>query len=772
MSKHLLKFILTIALLSVIVPSHVFALQSTSNVITPFNDVSDSDPNAIHISNLYYQKIVDGTGEGVFSPEATLTREQFAKFVVLAFKLPLSQQNDSPFLDLENEWSIPYVATAFKSNLINGTSAETFNPTATLTREEAASIVWRWVTYKINDVQNLSITQDVSDASEWAREAVNGIMTLGLRTEGKVPNPYQSKREMTRGDAAALIDLTTRYLDYGYRSGQPTLFVPTSNVVDLKNTSYSISPIENKLVIPRTTQTDILKVGDVITFSPNDEYPLGLAKKITDIQQQANGLSLLVVDPTFAEIVEKLDISQVIDLSQSSIFIPSDAFSQPENIAWNGKGNVQILAASTSEKSNSSKSKSKLTITTEKQKLKIALKDVKYNDILIEGEVALTNPSLIVDYQWENLRLKKYHLELSAKHTGSISIKNDKFQSPKPFKYELGKFVVPIPNTPLGVSFKLEVVCKIDGSISFVISESGYMDVGVSNQGGIGNFSATSQINPAAGVELKLSGSLSLGMTLNPSIFQITTDIFGIEESLIGIKATYQDRLNMETKCYEFTSKMYSEASAKVKVKTGLMEINEDFKLYNYEKDILNSNTCSQNTSASNANKPEDPNSPSVSADVTSMDNSIFFLPYSITPDFFSVLQDSFATHEDKFQIIDNENHGMAVLLKPASSPEGLRGWRYDEFNSSGQISFTLDGKYKEVVLFAQADVQDMKMRALDENGKILKTDEYSWSGKLNKNSIKKTIIPVEGVKKLTIQAASKTKDCGWLWISGKSFLE
>lgn len=97
--------------------------------------------------------IVDGYAESgsegqEFRPEASLLRAQFAKMVCEALDVPVSPGLVSPFIDLGIDdpsalYPHQYVAALSAAGIVNGTTANTFFPYASLTRAQAVSILVR-----------------------------------------------------------------------------------------------------------------------------------------------------------------------------------------------------------------------------------------------------------------------------------------------------------------------------------------------------------------------------------------------------------------------------------------------------------------------------------------------------------------------------------------------------------------------------------------------------------------------------------------------------
>lgn len=195
---------------SLLVSSFWEASASDQPAVT-FKDVKADHPNAVYISELVQKGLIDGTGEGMFSPETSLTREQFAKMVVQVFSVPLAQTT-APFQDVSSRWSAPYVNTAYAGGLMNGVSDGVFAPEQILTRQEAAAIVWRYLASQGIAAFSGGASAAV-DADEWAKSAVSNVVGYGLRTERTSDLVYRSLSPMTRGEATALLVLSRQLLD-------------------------------------------------------------------------------------------------------------------------------------------------------------------------------------------------------------------------------------------------------------------------------------------------------------------------------------------------------------------------------------------------------------------------------------------------------------------------------------------------------------------------------------------------------------------------------
>lgn len=112
-----------------------------TNAGVTFADVK-SHPNQAAIEELASRNILKGVTKTSFSPDATMTRAQFAAVVVRALGLP--QKTVSQFTDVgAGDWCAGYVGAAYSYGIVSGTSVTRFTPGGTITRQQAAVMVAR-----------------------------------------------------------------------------------------------------------------------------------------------------------------------------------------------------------------------------------------------------------------------------------------------------------------------------------------------------------------------------------------------------------------------------------------------------------------------------------------------------------------------------------------------------------------------------------------------------------------------------------------------------
>ena len=106
-----------------------------------FADIADCEGKA-EIEALAERNIISGKTEENYDPYATMTRAEFATIIVNALGLP--QKEGTEFDDIDSDaWYAPYIKTAYHYGIIKGVSQNLFNPQGTITLEEAATMLER-----------------------------------------------------------------------------------------------------------------------------------------------------------------------------------------------------------------------------------------------------------------------------------------------------------------------------------------------------------------------------------------------------------------------------------------------------------------------------------------------------------------------------------------------------------------------------------------------------------------------------------------------------
>ncbi|WP_458126517.1 S-layer homology domain-containing protein [Paenibacillus sp. Z3-2] len=158
------------------------------------------------ITHLVDKGIAAGTSETTFEPKKAVTRAEFATFAVRLLGLKPVKNNINPYQDISmNAWYYGNVAAMTNLFILEGKGQGTFQPNASITREEAAALLVRMLKQQPVETSLLSSTYfDAADISDWARPYVQTVYQLGLmRGSGGVFRPHD---QVTREEAAVMLD--------------------------------------------------------------------------------------------------------------------------------------------------------------------------------------------------------------------------------------------------------------------------------------------------------------------------------------------------------------------------------------------------------------------------------------------------------------------------------------------------------------------------------------------------------------------------------------
>jgi len=153
---------------------------------TTFSDVK-FHANKAAIEALASRAIINGMGDGTFAPDKNMTRAEFATITVKA--LGLTPKANGSFTDVPAaQWFAPYVGTANTYGIVNGVGGGKFNPSGTITRQEAAAMVARaaklcgmsadYTTAAARDI--LSQFGDYTKCADWARSSLAFCYDQGI----------------------------------------------------------------------------------------------------------------------------------------------------------------------------------------------------------------------------------------------------------------------------------------------------------------------------------------------------------------------------------------------------------------------------------------------------------------------------------------------------------------------------------------------------------------------------------------------------------------
>ncbi len=169
--------------------------------IEGFSDISGNWAEELIKSTKGYG-IANNSSE--FKPAKPITRAEFAVGLVNGLNLQ-NKTSDIKFSDIkDSDWYYSQVMIAASNGIVKGVGDGTFNPNATITREEAFTMLARTLNSESNDLKVLDKYTDSSNISDWARDSVALLLNKDIikgRPEGLAP-----KAEISRAETVQLVN--------------------------------------------------------------------------------------------------------------------------------------------------------------------------------------------------------------------------------------------------------------------------------------------------------------------------------------------------------------------------------------------------------------------------------------------------------------------------------------------------------------------------------------------------------------------------------------
>lgn len=173
----------------------------------PFDDVSDSAWYADAVQYVYENGIMNGVTATEFGPNMTTNR---AMIVTMLYRLEGEPAAETAgFTDVATGvYYADAVAWAQANNIVNGITETTFAPSNNISREQLATILYRYAQYKGYDVSvggmSLNEYTDASQISAYATTAMQWANENGLIT-GVTSTTLEPQGSATRAQVATIL---------------------------------------------------------------------------------------------------------------------------------------------------------------------------------------------------------------------------------------------------------------------------------------------------------------------------------------------------------------------------------------------------------------------------------------------------------------------------------------------------------------------------------------------------------------------------------------
>lgn len=172
----------------------------------PFNDVKANNWFYDAVVYVYSNGIMNGLDTNVFGPNETTTRAMLVTMLYrMAGEPAVSGANE--FRDVAaNSWYTDAIIWASKNGIVTGVDDGLFNPNGAITREQLATILYRYAAFVGDDVSasaNLSVFTDAGSISDYAKTAMSWAVAAGL-FEGRDNGMLEPTGGATRAEIATV----------------------------------------------------------------------------------------------------------------------------------------------------------------------------------------------------------------------------------------------------------------------------------------------------------------------------------------------------------------------------------------------------------------------------------------------------------------------------------------------------------------------------------------------------------------------------------------
>lgn len=184
----------------------------------PFTDVGSNDWFYWNVYSVYTTRLMYGTSNTTFSPNAKMTRAMLAAVLYRLAGSPDASGLSCPFNDVPSDYYTDAVKWCASKGIVYGTSDTTFSPNSDVTREQTVAMFSRYCknlyNCNVSSVYPMNVFTDTGSISSYAVEPFcwaveNGIIS-GM---GTTPPTLAPKGSTTRAELATMMVKVVQYLN-------------------------------------------------------------------------------------------------------------------------------------------------------------------------------------------------------------------------------------------------------------------------------------------------------------------------------------------------------------------------------------------------------------------------------------------------------------------------------------------------------------------------------------------------------------------------------
>jgi hypothetical protein len=187
------------------------AMDALPSFDCPFPDVDEDNVHYTAIHDLRARGIISGRADGTFGPAASVTRGQMAAIVARAAELdPVDPDDaDERFTDVDGHTHEGAIYALAEAEVVAGYGDGTFRPNVAVQRDQAASLLARWLGLApLDEDQFTDIEGNVH------REQINALAEIEVAF-GTEDGEYLPGRSIRRDQTASLVLRALEYTEAG-----------------------------------------------------------------------------------------------------------------------------------------------------------------------------------------------------------------------------------------------------------------------------------------------------------------------------------------------------------------------------------------------------------------------------------------------------------------------------------------------------------------------------------------------------------------------------
>lgn len=185
---------------------------SSDSWINPFIDVKKNDWFFDSVKYVHRNGLMNGTTANTFEPDGLVTRAMLVTVLWRAEGEPAADLA-MPFTDVKDDYYTEAVRWAASVGIVKGITETEFAPDMSITREQIATIMHRYAVYKgtaPTGAWAIRLTYaDLADISDYAAEGVMYCTLKGIM-QGRDNNMFVPQDDATRAEIAAILE---RYME-------------------------------------------------------------------------------------------------------------------------------------------------------------------------------------------------------------------------------------------------------------------------------------------------------------------------------------------------------------------------------------------------------------------------------------------------------------------------------------------------------------------------------------------------------------------------------